>query len=130
MPLLTSARTVLVMHGAWIAFPQNYYFLIALQFLAVFCRKADRIVSVSKDAAEVAIRHLKLPRSKLATIYHGCRSEFMPVDDPVRRQAVRERYRLPERFILYVGRIYPMKNVGGLIEAFAQLGIAFRTIWC
>ena len=125
VPLLTSARTVLVMHGAdWIAFPQNYYFLDRLYHgvsLPVFCRKADRIVSVSKDAAEVAIRHLKLPRSKLATIYHGCRSEFMPVDDPVRRQAVRERYRLPERFILYVGRIYPMKNVGGLIEAFAQL---------
>jgi glycosyltransferase involved in cell wall biosynthesis len=114
VPLLTGAHTVMVMHGAdWIAFPQNYYFLHRLYHgvsLPVFCRKADRIICVSKDAAELAIRHLKLPRSKFATIYHGCRSEFVPVADPARRKAVRQRYRLPDRFILYVGWIYPMKT--------------------
>jgi glycosyltransferase involved in cell wall biosynthesis len=113
------------MHGAdWLVFPQNYYLLDRLYHkisLPFFCRKADSIISVSHDATRIAIERLRLPASKFATIHHGFRRDFRRVDSPSRRQAVRERYGLPERFILYVGRIYPMKNVRGLVEAFAQL---------
>jgi glycosyltransferase involved in cell wall biosynthesis len=125
LPLLTRARTILVMHGAdWLAYPQNYYFFDRLYHalsLPVYCGKADRIVAVSHDAANLAVRGLRLPQKKMAVIYHGCRAEFEHVTDAARLAEVRAKYQLPERFILYVGRIYPMKNVRGLIEAFALL---------
>ena len=125
IPLLTSAKTVLVMHGAdWIAYPQNYYFLDRLYHalsLPVYCGKADRIVAVSHDAADLAARTLKLPQQKMAVIYHGCRTEFRPVREKGKLAEVRAKYALPQQFILYVGRIYPMKNVRGLIEAFSQI---------
>lgn len=125
VPLLTGARTVLVMHGAdWIAFPQNYYFFDRLYHalaLPFFCWKADRIISVSRNATAMAIERLGLAPEKFATIYHGFRRDFIRINDKARLDSVRARYKLPERFILYVGRIYPMKNVGGLIDAFAML---------
>jgi glycosyltransferase involved in cell wall biosynthesis len=125
LPLMVGARTVFVMHGAdWIAFPQNSYLLDRLyHFVALpfFCWKADRIITVSRNATEFAIAHMRVPPSKFATIYHGFRRDFHRVTDPERLKDVRAKYKLPERFVLYVGRIYPMKNVGGMIEAFAQL---------
>ncbi len=125
LPLLTGARTILVMHGAdWIAYPQNYYFFDRLYHalsLPVYCAKADRIVAVSHDAAGLAARRLRLSPEKMSVIYHGCRTEFRPVSDKAQLARVRAKYGLPDKFVLYVGRIYPMKNVRGLIEAFALL---------
>ena len=43
---------------------------------------------------------------------------FRPVDDPERRRTVRERYRLPPEFVLFVGLVSPRKNVDLLIEGF------------
>jgi glycosyltransferase involved in cell wall biosynthesis len=125
VPLLTGAPAIFVMHGAdWLAFPQNYYFLDGLYHklsLPLFCRKAARIISVSHDATRIVLERLNLPPSQVATVYHGFRTDFHRVEDPERLARARARYRLPERFILYVGRIYPMKNVRGLVEAFAKL---------
>jgi glycosyltransferase involved in cell wall biosynthesis len=125
VPLFTGAPAIFVMHGAdWIAFPQNYYFFDRLYHkvsLPLFCRKADKIISVSHDATRIAVERLNLPASKVATVYHGFRTDFRRVEDPERLARARARYKLPERFILYVGRIYPMKNVRGLVEAFAKL---------
>src|SRR5882757_530103 len=125
VPLFTGAPAIFVMHGAdWIAFPQNYYFFDRLYHkvsLPFFCRKADKIISVSHDATRIAVERLNLPPSQVATVYHGFRTDFHRVEDPERRARARERYKLPEKFILYVGRIYPMKNVRGLVEAFAKL---------
>ena len=125
VPLLTGAPAIFVMHGAdWLAFPQNYYFFDRLYHklsLPFFCRKAARIISVSHDATRIAVERLNLPPSQVATVYHGFRTDFHRVEDPERRARARKRYNLPERFILYVGRIYPMKNVRGLVEAFAKL---------
>jgi glycosyltransferase involved in cell wall biosynthesis len=125
VPLLTGAPAIFVMHGAdWLAFPQNYYFLDGLYHklsLPLFCRKAARIISVSHDATRIAVERLHLPPSQVATVYHGFRTDFRRVEDPERLARARARYHLPERFILYVGRIYPMKNVRGLVEAFAKL---------
>ncbi len=125
VPLFTRAATIFVMHGAdWLAFPQNYYFFDRMYHkvsLPLFCWKADRIISVSHDATRIAVQRLNLPPSQLATVYHGFRTDFHRVEDPERLARARARYKLPEKFILYVGRIYPMKNVRGLVEAFAKL---------
>jgi glycosyltransferase involved in cell wall biosynthesis len=125
VPLFTGAPAIFVMHGAdWLAFPQNYYLFDRLYHkvsLPLFCRKAARIISVSHDATRIAVDRLNLPPSKVATVYHGFRTDFKRVEDPERLAGARARYKLPERFILYVGRIYPMKNVRGLVEAFARL---------
>ncbi|HEV7446729.1 MAG TPA: glycosyltransferase, partial [Steroidobacteraceae bacterium] len=125
VPLFTGAPAIFVMHGAdWLAFPGNYYLFDRLYHkvsLPLFCRKAARIISVSHDATRIAMDRLNLPPAKVATVYHGFRTDFKRVDDPERLARARARYKLPERFILYVGRIYPMKNVRGLVEAFAKL---------
>jgi len=46
---------------------------------------------------------------------------FHPLEDPARMEAVRDRYRLPTRFILNVGTLEPGKNQATLVRAFHRL---------
>jgi glycosyltransferase involved in cell wall biosynthesis len=123
IPLGGPGRRIFVMHGAdWLVFPQNYRPLDRLYhrlFLGLYCHGADAVVSVSNDASRHILARTRLPPERLTTIHHGVGPEFVPVADPDRLAMVRRRYALPERFILFVGQIYPMKNVAGLLRAFA-----------
>jgi glycosyltransferase involved in cell wall biosynthesis len=125
LPLWGPGRQVFVMHGAdWIAFPANYPLADRLYHrlaLPLYLRRADRVITVSADAARRIAARAPAAEAKLAMVHHGVGPEFARVLDPARLAAVRARYGLPERFLLYVGQIYPMKNVGGILQAFARL---------
>jgi glycosyltransferase involved in cell wall biosynthesis len=54
-------------------------------------------------------------------VHNGVATDFRPVEDGVRLQAVRERYGLPKRFVLCVGNLNPHKNVLGLLAAFPRV---------
>ena len=53
-------------------------------------------------------------------IHEAAAPSFRPIDDPCELNRVRQRYGLPDRFILYVGTIEPRKNLPKLIEGFAK----------
>lgn len=59
------------------------------------------------------------PRTSLVPL--GVSAEFHPWTDAVQKDALRRRYALPERFILFVGQLEPKKNLAGLLRAFAAL---------
>ena len=42
--------------------------------------------------------------------------------DEAQRRAVRERYKLPERYVLYAGAVYPPKNFARMVQAYAKVG--------
>jgi glycosyltransferase involved in cell wall biosynthesis len=66
-------------------------------------------------------KHVKYPIDRVRTIYHGVSDKFRIVSDGEQLARVREQYELPERFILFVGNLYPQKNFGTLVRAFARL---------
>lgn len=82
-------------------------------------RRADQIVAVSRSTQRDLERLYGVPSSKISVIYPGvdlsCRVAEVGEE---RRRALRKKYRLPERFILFFGTLEPRKNVGGLIAAF------------
>jgi glycosyltransferase involved in cell wall biosynthesis len=47
--------------------------------------------------------------------------QFYLIEDEARLAAVRARYRLPEKFVLWVGQIESRKNVKRLLRAFARI---------
>jgi glycosyltransferase involved in cell wall biosynthesis len=126
IPLHSFAPRVFIMHGAdWIAFPENYYPFDRMYHRLVlprYLRSADRVIAVSNDSASRIIAYMPEIAHKLAVVLHGVAPDFRPIADPARREAVRRRYGLPERFLLFVGQIYPQKNVAGILRAMALLG--------
>jgi glycosyltransferase involved in cell wall biosynthesis len=64
---------------------------------------------------------LRVDPGKIRTIQHGVSDHFKPTKDEEVLAWVRQKYHLPDSFILYVGQIYPMKNVGGIVRAFSSV---------
>jgi len=84
-------------------------------------RRADHVLADSQNTRDDLVALLGVPPEKITVVYPGVEPRFRPLDDPGVLSAVRERYRLPERFILHVGTLEPRKNLVRLMEAYALL---------
>ncbi len=82
------------------------------------CRCADRFLAVSEFTKREMVDILHIPPEKIAVVPCACSSEMRPVADPAALVELREKYRLPERFVLFVGNFNPRKNLERLIRAF------------
>lgn len=126
LPLLADCRTMFICHGLdWYVMPWGSKPLDRLshRFLVPsYTKKADAIIAVSDTTRQHLVQYLGVPEEKVYTVYHGISDTFKkPVSDEKKEEA-RRKYRLPDRFFLYVGQIYPPKNFGRLLKAYAQVG--------
>ena len=125
IPLMPFAPRVFVLHGAdWIVFPDNYHASDRLYHraaLPLYLKSAARVITTSRDSARRVLDYMPEVAPKLSVVHHGVAEGFAPVADQARREAVRARHGLPERFLLYVGQVYPQKNVAGILRALALL---------
>lgn len=125
VPLLTSSKTVMTIHGSsWFMYPDLYGWLDARYIRTVmpfYCRKATAIFSNSRLTADDFVRILKVPREKIFTTKLGTSADFRIISDQKSLAETRVRYDLPEKFILAVIKYHPLKNFENLIAAFRIL---------
>ncbi|MGQ9881101.1 MAG: glycosyltransferase family 4 protein [Armatimonadota bacterium] len=81
-------------------------------------RRARRVIAISRCAAGDIARLYSVPDSKIAVIPYGLDASFNPTDARRLEPMVRERYRLPKEFLLFVGTLEPRKNLSRLLEAY------------
>jgi glycosyltransferase involved in cell wall biosynthesis len=96
----------------------NYAYLKAA--MPLFCRRATAIVTISESTRADLIALYRVPAEKITVVYEAAGPGFGP-RTPEQIAAVRERYRLPERYVLAVGTIEPRKNLARLIDACGPL---------
>jgi glycosyltransferase involved in cell wall biosynthesis len=84
-------------------------------------RRADALVTISESTRQDSIRLLDVPPQKIFTTQLGKTVEFREVKDRDKLTEVREKYNLPDSFILYVGLVEPRKNIPFLLKAYKSL---------
>lgn len=99
--------------------PRNRIFLNLA--MPLFLKRADIIICVSEYTRRDAVNTYGVPEGKMRVIHEGVHSRFKCVSDVRVLQAVREKYRLPERFIMALGTVEPRKNLITLFDAFKAL---------
>jgi glycosyltransferase involved in cell wall biosynthesis len=126
IPLAARCKTVYVSHGvdwAVLSLPRPWTDHIVYGVLRPrYTRKADAIIAVSDTTRRHEIEYLGADEKRVHTVYLGVDDSF---HDEVPREGldkVRRDYGLPERFFLYCGQIYPAKNFGRLLQAYAKVG--------
>lgn len=82
-------------------------------------RRACRVIAISRATAEDIMRLYSVPDGKIAIIPYGLDASFNPANARHMEPLVRDRYRLPEEFLLFVGTLEPRKNLPRLLEAYA-----------
>jgi glycosyltransferase involved in cell wall biosynthesis len=126
LPLGTRCRTAFVCHGldlyvmpSWARWFDrfNYY-----QLMPRYARKADAIIAVSNTARQHVIKYLGVEEKRVHTVYLGVSEAFRKPILQEKLEEIRHAHRLPERFFLFCGQIYPPKNFGRLIQAYARVG--------
>jgi glycosyltransferase involved in cell wall biosynthesis len=90
---------------------------------AELIRQADRVLSVSQATARDAARLLGLREQKLLVTGGGVSDDFRPPEnrDEARAKLRSRRPRIDSEFVLYTGGMDYRKNVGGLLDAYAEL---------
>jgi alpha-1,3-rhamnosyl/mannosyltransferase len=88
-----------------------------LRYLAV--QRAARVIVPTHAVAEEAINALQIPRERIAVIPEAPATK-LHARGPDEIRAVRERYNLPDEYLLWVGRLTspdPRKRVAALVRA-------------
>jgi glycosyltransferase involved in cell wall biosynthesis len=84
-------------------------------------RQVDLVIAPSEATKADIVRRLQISPQRITVIPWGCEERFQPVGDPERFTAVQRRYRLPARYLLFVGTLEPRKNLTTLLHAYAML---------
>jgi len=128
VPLLAPCQTVMVVHGADWFIPEQaqFYHPLDVQYIRammpLYFRKSSVVISVSQLTTDNFYRVLNLPANKLKTIYFGPARHFKRVTDEATLAGVRDRYGLPDNFILTLTKRQGdgRKNLGQIFKAYAQ----------
>jgi glycosyltransferase involved in cell wall biosynthesis len=97
---------------------QNAYLRWSTRYNA---RAAACVLADSQATRDDLVRHYRVPPDKIAVVYPGRDESLAPVTDLAALAAVRARYSLGDRYLLYVGTLQPRKNLVRLVQAFAML---------
>jgi glycosyltransferase involved in cell wall biosynthesis len=102
--------------------------------IPLYCRRAVRVLTNSDTLGDELVRYIRVPRTKLRTVYASADASFRPIADPAALDAVRGRYRLPpEPFLLMVVKghqvigqaggkpLTPRKNVSIAVQAYGSM---------
>jgi glycosyltransferase involved in cell wall biosynthesis len=124
-PFFCPATSVLVIHDLQhVNQPQNFpwFYLIFLKSIIFLSAKAtDGIIAISEKVKKDLIEFYHIPSQNIKVIYHAADSDMFFRRDENEVEKMRMKYRLPQRFVLYIASSLPHKNHARLIQAFKEL---------
>jgi glycosyltransferase involved in cell wall biosynthesis len=106
-------------HPEYFTWKENLY----LRLLRPLARRADHVCTISSSEKQRLVRSRVAAAGRISVVPPGVEARFRPAaeHDPRRLAELRARWGLPERFLLYVGRMNLRKNLQNLLAAVAML---------
>jgi glycosyltransferase involved in cell wall biosynthesis len=100
--------------------PVDLFFLKVL--IPISIHRADLVIGVSQFTRDEIKKYYSVPEAKLNWIHNAVSENILSASsDEAHLNAIRQKYHLPEKFILYIGTMQPRKNIPCLLAAYAQL---------
>lgn len=118
-----STKIITIIHDISFNFYPQFIKWTDLFFLRLLIpkslKRADKIVGVSKFTCDEIMKFYRVNSEKVEWMHNAVSEDFLQQDvSDEKIKAVREKYDLPEKFILYLGTLQPRKNIPALLEAY------------
>ncbi len=85
------------------------------------CREAGAVIAISEQTKNDLVSYYKVPAEKIHVCYQSCNPIFQRTVSAAEKKIVKERYRLPDRYFLFVSSITARKNLITIIKAMVLL---------
>jgi glycosyltransferase involved in cell wall biosynthesis len=105
-------------------YPRNYKAIDRRIYNTKFkyaCKNADRIIAISEQTKSDIIEFYKISPEKIDVVYQTCHANFKKQYADEVKLHIRQKYDLPERYLLNVGTIETRKNLNAIIQALPSL---------
>ena len=121
-------KTVVTIHDLiFIRYPKLYKPIDRLIYLQKFkyaCQRADKIIAISEQTKVDLVHYFKIKPEKIAVVYQDCDPLFHRKVPTADLTNIKQKYSLPNKYILCVGTQEPRKNQMQLLKAWHQAGLA------
>ncbi|MGL5771665.1 MAG: glycosyltransferase family 4 protein [Bacteroidales bacterium] len=111
----SGVKSVVTIHDLiFLRYPEFYKPIDRLIYKFKFkraCQKADRVIAVSEMTKRDIVNFFNIDPKKIDVIYQGCDNSFKVAAAEELKKQVKQKYKLPDNYILYVGTIESRKNL-------------------
>lgn len=123
IPLFASRPCILVLRPEQFVHPELFRWLDRKYFklfIPLYCRAAQYILAPTRQASRDIVEYIGADPAKMVTVHEAAGEHFFrPPPPQAELERVRKKYGLPERYVLFVGGLTPLKNFERLVKAFA-----------
>lgn len=128
LPLVKPKPTVVTVHDVIpLLFPRRYpsgwrgRFKLAVQKFSL--KGATAIITDSHNSKRDIAGYLAYPQERIFVVYLGPSEDFVSAPSRAAIMGVKNKYRLPDKFALYVGDVNYNKNIPCLVRACQKIGL-------
>ncbi|MGB1287381.1 MAG: glycosyltransferase family 4 protein, partial [Aggregatilineales bacterium] len=122
LPMVTSVLDLIPL--LYPAYAVGFLNRLYVSLVSASARGSNHIITISHTSALDIENHLDIPRENISVTYLAPDMRFHPRMGAERDAAVREKYDLPEQFVLYLGSYDMRKQVNRLMLAYTYVGEA------
>lgn len=98
-------------------FARNYF----ARWMPYTYKRANLIIADSQNTKKDIIKQLKIVPDKIAVIPLAAGSQYKPTKNPIKIKNLKSRYKIKNKYLLYIGTLVPRKNLSFLIGVFAKI---------
>jgi glycosyltransferase involved in cell wall biosynthesis len=129
-PLLTNRHSIsfihdlsFVHHGEYSSPPNRDYML---KYVPKTLQKSEHLVTISENSKKEIIEYFKIPAKKISIVHPFIDTTMFNPRPTGEVSAVRKKFSLPKKYILFVSSLEPRKNVLGILNAYAALPVRIQ----
>ena len=117
----SKTRSIVTIHDLiFIRYPQFYKWIDRRIYIYKFkkaCQNSDRIIAISEMAKRDIITFVGIDAHKIDVVYQSCHPIFKQPASSTQKKKIRQKYQLPDKYILNVGSIESRKNLLLVVKA-------------
>ena len=117
----SKTRSIVTIHYLiFIRYPQFYKWIDRRIYIYKFkkaCQNSDRIIAISEMTKRDIITFFGIDAHKIDVVYQSCHPIFKQPASSTQKKEIRQKYQLPDKYILNVGSIESRKNLLLVVKA-------------